>query len=84
MWSPKTPLKLPGKRPPIKYDINNLQYLISQGKRSRNGEDDEDEDDNDEDVVYSSATNTVLASTTASTSSAAATADSNIINTTSL
>lgn len=54
MWSPKTPLKLPGKKPPIKYDINNLQYLISQGFSGETNLD--GDDDNDDDVVYSAAT----------------------------
>lgn len=68
MWSPKTPLKLPGKKPPIKYDINNLQYLISRGARARSSggganvddtndddEDDDNDNDEDEDIVYTSA-----------------------------
>lgn len=47
MWSPKTPLKLPGKKPPIKYDINNLHYLLSQGFRGETND-----DDNDEEEIY--------------------------------
>lgn len=42
MWSPKTPLKLPGKKPPIKYELTNLQYLYSQ-----------EEEDQDESILYS-------------------------------
>lgn len=30
MWSPKTPLKLPGKKPFSKYELINLEYLLGQ------------------------------------------------------
>lgn len=70
MWSPKTPLKLPGKKPPIKYDINNLQYLISQGFSNKNNvEGDFDDDDNDEDIVYTNTNNNNKQSTTTNSTS---------------
>ena len=44
MWSPKTPLKLPGKKLPTKYELINLQYLLDTESNEAA--------DGDEDVLY--------------------------------
>ena len=53
MWSPKTPLKLPGKKPLLKYDVMNFNYQVNTANGTNPSfVDDENDDESDMTTVF--------------------------------